>query len=100
VLLLIGIISVYLGTLLLVLAQMNRATGETRTWLSALMLYVAGGLVIQLMLLLLEYIHIVEMHGARFYRVVCWSVPLVFAAIRVASTRRWACTSVATVYTV
>lgn len=99
VMLILGILAVYLGTLLLVVGELNRATGEGRRVLSGLFLFVSSGVVVALMLLLMEYTHPVEQHGARFYRVVCWMIPLVLAAVRVCSERRWASTTVAALYT-
>jgi hypothetical protein len=94
-----GILAVQLGTLILVLGEMNRAEGRRRRRLEALFLYVGGLVLVGMLLGSLEYSDQSLMHSAIFYRVLATTVPLVLVAAAIASGRRFAATAVAGVYT-
>jgi hypothetical protein len=109
VLLAIGMVAVEIGALLLVAAQMNRASGvpgntsgenslETRRGLESLFLYVAGMILVALMVVVFEYTHRVFLHTAICYRVISMLTPIVIAAASRATGRRWAATVVSGVY--
>jgi hypothetical protein len=102
VLLAIGMVAVEIGALLLVAAQMNRTSGtnsrETRQRLENLFLYVAGMIVVALMVVVFEYTHRVFLHTAICYRVISMLVPIILAAASRATGRRWAATVVSGVY--
>ena len=94
-----GFFGIELGTVMLMLAFMNRATGQARRALQWLFLYVGGTVLCESLLLKLEYISRSDMHSALFYVVVAIGTPAVLAGIAVASGQRWACTILAAVYT-
>jgi hypothetical protein len=94
-----GFFGIELGTVMLLLAFMNRSADGTRRALQRLFLYVGGAAVSESLLLKLEYIDRSDMHSALFYIVVSLGTPFVLIAIAVASRRRWACTTMACVYT-
>ena len=94
-----GFFGIELGTVMLMLAFMNRATGQARRALQWLFLYVGGTVLCESLLLKLEYISRSDMHSALFYLVVAIGTPAVLAGIAVASRQRWACTILAAVYT-
>jgi hypothetical protein len=99
VLLAVGMVAVEIGALLLVAAQMNRASGPgARRGLENLFLYVAGMILIALLILVLEYTHRVFLHTAVCYRVISMLVPVVLAIASRATGRRWAATIVSGVY--
>jgi hypothetical protein len=98
VLLIIGILTVEVGTLVLILGMMNRAQDAFREKLNRLFLYMGGMIVIVLMTLIMEYSGRVQQHNALFYRVVCTFIPVVLAGVARASEKRWAATTVAAVY--
>ncbi len=98
VLLIVGILTVEVGTLVLILGMMNRARGAFRERLNWLFLYLGGMIVIVLMTLIMEYSGRVQQHNALFYRVVCTFIPVVLAGVARASEKRWAATTVAAVY--
>ncbi|MEX2262633.1 MAG: hypothetical protein WD696_11820 [Bryobacteraceae bacterium] len=100
VLLILGIIGVQLGALILILGEMNRAAGERRSKLMALFLYVGAVVLVMQLVLFMEHTFRSYMHGARFYRTLALSVPLVLAGLAHASGKRWAATTVAGLYTV
>jgi hypothetical protein len=94
-----GFFAIELGTVLLVLAFMNRAPAAAAHALRRLFLYVGGLAVAESLLLKLEYIARPDMHNALFYIVVSIGTPAIMIALAVASRERWACTALAAVYT-
>jgi hypothetical protein len=94
-----GFFGIELGTVMLLLAFMNRASPAERPAIERLLLYVGGTVVAESLLLKLEYIDRSDMHSALFYVVVSIGTPLALTALAVASRRRWACTTMALVYT-
>src|SRR4051794_12592930 len=95
-----GFFGIEFGTIMLLLAFMNRASDALRTRLQWLFLYVGGTTVCESLLLKLEYIDRSDMHSALFYIVVSIGTPAILVALAVASQRRWACTTMASVYTI
>jgi len=94
-----GFFGIEFGTVILLLAFMNRAGERARPALQWLFLYVGGMALSESLLLKLEYIARPDMHNALFFIVVCIGTPAILMAIAVASGRRWACTIVTAVYT-
>jgi hypothetical protein len=99
--LLLGIMGVQLGTLTLVLGEMNREPPGTprRRRLEAIFLYVGGLMLVGALLITLEFQDVSIMHTAIFYRVAAMAAPLVLAGVARASGRPFAATAVAGVYT-
>ena len=95
----LGFFGIEIGTILLVLAFMNRAMGEARARLETLLLYVGAVAICESYLVKIEYMSRSDMHNALFYVVAMIGMPLVMVAIAVATGRRWACTTQAAVYT-
>ena len=93
-----GFFGIELGTVMLLLAFMNRATAETRRRLQWLFLYVGGTVVSESLLLKMEYISRSDQHTALFYIVVAIGTPAALMAIAIASRHRWAMTIMAGVY--
>jgi hypothetical protein len=93
-----GFFGIELGTVMLLLAFMNRAAVETRRTLQWIFLYVGGMAVSESLLLKMEYISRSEQHSALFYIVVAIGTPAVLVAIAVASRQTWAMTIMASVY--
>jgi hypothetical protein len=94
VVLILGIIAIRLGTLLLVLGCMNRATGALKRRLDRLFLYLGTLLLGGTVGAFLEMTTRNYMHGARFYLLVAIIVPLCLLAVARASAHRWAATAV------
>ena len=95
-----GFFGIEVGTILLMLAFMNRASGSDRIALRRLFLYVAGVAVCESLLVKLEYISRSDMHSAFFYVAVFIGTPFLLMAVATASRHRWACTVLASVYTI
>lgn len=100
VLLIMGVLGIQTGALLLMLGYMNRATGELKRNYNLLFLYTGGMIVLLMSVMILELSSRVLMHSGFFYRTVCLTMPLFFAALSRTSKLRWATTAVAGVYTV
>ena len=90
-----GFFGIEFGTIMLLLAFMNRAGDDERPALQRLFLYVGGTVVCESLLLKLEYIARSDMHSALFYIVVSLGTLGILAAVAVASRQRWACTIMA-----
>jgi hypothetical protein len=95
-----GFFGIEVGTILLMLAFMNRASGSARIALRRLFLYVAGVAVCESLLVKLEYISRSDMHSPFFYVAVFIGTPFLLMAVATASHHRWACTVLASVYTI
>jgi hypothetical protein len=93
-----GFFGIEFGTVMLLLAFMNRAEDRARASVGRLFLYVGGTCVAESLLLKLEYISRSDMHSGLFYLVVMAGTPAIMMAIAVASRQRWACTIIMTVY--
>jgi hypothetical protein len=94
-----GFFGINYGTVMLMLAFLNRADEIARRPLQRLFLYVAGMAVCESLLLKLEHISRSEMHSPSFYVVVAFGTVGILTALAVASRHRWGCTIVTAVYT-
>jgi hypothetical protein len=94
-----GFFGIEIGTVMLLLAFMNRAQPQLRPSLERLFLYVGGTVLCESLLIKLEYSSRSDQHNALFYTVVLLGTPAILAALATASGRRWACTIMAGVYT-
>ncbi len=100
VVLVIGIFVMGLGGLILISSQANRSSGETRDQLNRLLLYSGSLLLCLLFMLGYEYLgDQTLMHSAIYYRVLGMVAPVVLVGIGRASGRRWAATTLASIYT-
>ena len=93
-----GFFGIEVGTVMLLLAFMNRAGASARPALQRVFLYVGGTCVAESLLLKLEYIDRSDMHSALFYLVVAIGTPAILVALAVASEHKWACTIMTAVY--
>jgi len=94
----LGIFAVHAGALILILGQMNRATGSLRRQLQWMFLYVGGMIVVVLTIVQMELTQRIFMHQAHFYYLVSMTVPPVLCGVARASKFKWAATSVAGFY--
>lgn len=99
VVLAIGMFGVEIGTLVLIAAQMNRASGPLRRRLQTLFLYIAAMILVAALILVLEFTGRIMLHAAVSYRTVCLLVPIVIAMAPRATGMRWAATIVTGIYT-
>jgi hypothetical protein len=94
----LGILAVGIGSLLLLVAQMNRAVGPPRQKLSRLFLYLCGLLVFLHLTLISEDCDPTLMHSSLFFRMMAFGTPLLLVAFARASGRRWGATIIASIY--
>ncbi|MGA2217674.1 MAG: hypothetical protein ABSG51_06290 [Terracidiphilus sp.] len=99
-LLMLGVFSVKIGTLILLLGAMNRATEAAARPLRWLVLYVGGLMLVFEMFFCMEYTWDVYLHAAQAYQIIAIGTPALFAILWQSSRNRWACTWIALVYTV
>jgi hypothetical protein len=93
-----GFFGIEIGTIMLLLAFMNRAGDAERPALQRLFLYVGSMAVCESLLIKLEYIARPDMHSAFFYILVGIGTLAILTAVAVASGQRWGCTTMALVY--
>jgi hypothetical protein len=98
VLLFMGNGAIEIGAIILILGQMNRATGALRSTLSWMFLYGGAVLVLGFGIFIVSYSFPNQMHSAMFYRVACTALPFALVGIGQASQQRWASTKVAAIY--
>lgn len=94
-----GFFGIEFGTVMLMLAFMNRAHASVRPALERLFLYVGGTVLCESLLIKLESISRADQHNARFYIIVAIGTPMILTALAIASDRKWASTIIAGVYT-
>jgi len=94
-----GFFGIEFGSVILILAFMNRAHASLRPALERLFLYVGGTVLCESTLIKLESISRADQHNARFYIVVFIGTPMILTALAIASERKWAATMIASVYT-
>jgi len=95
-----GFFGIEFGTVMLMLAFMNRAGAALRPALERLFLYVGGTVLCESLLIKLESISRSDQHNARFYIVVLIGTPAILTALAIASERKWASTIITAVYSV
>jgi hypothetical protein len=99
VVLMAGALAVQIGTLILILGELNRASNAGRPWLEGLYLYVGGMILSSQLTAIMEYTSRPSMHSAVFYRAAALSFVAVLVGVPAASRVRWATTAIAGVYT-
>src|SRR5579863_286003 len=95
----LGMMGIRFGTVMLVLAEMNRSVGAYRMRLERLFLFVFLFLIATTVGMSQEYTNRVFMHGSRFYLVIMLTAPIWIAAVSRASQSRWAATIMTGLYT-
>jgi hypothetical protein len=99
ILLALGMTGIRFGTLVMVLAEVNRATAEYRARLERVLFFCFVFLLAMTVGIMQEDTFRFFMHGAKFYLVVMFAAPIWFAAVSRASENRWAATIMTAVYT-
>jgi hypothetical protein len=103
-LLMLGVFAVSVGTLLLLIGAMNRASAagnlETARHLQWLLLYVGGLMVVFQMFFRMEYTWDIYLHNSTAYQAMAIGMPTMFAILWQASRNRWASTWSTVIYTI
>ncbi len=98
-LLALGMLAIRFGTVVMILAEMNRAEGAYREKLERVLFFAFLFLLGMTVAVVEELTHRVYMHGAKFYVVVMMAAPIWLAAVARVSKNRWAPTIVTALYT-
>jgi hypothetical protein len=99
ILLALGMTGIRFGTLVMVLAEVNRAAGDYRIRLERMLFFSFTFLLAMTVGVMQEDTFRMFMHGAKFYLVVMCVAPIWFAAVSRASDNRWAATIMTGAYT-
>ncbi|HZS54298.1 MAG TPA: hypothetical protein VFA65_07835 [Bryobacteraceae bacterium] len=99
ILLFIGGCSVLLGTMVLIAGEMNRESESRRAPFLRLFLYMCGLLLVNTMIVLMEYTDRTALHLSLPYILVCSFTPIILAIGSRATGARFAATSIAGIYT-
>jgi hypothetical protein len=98
-LLALGMLAIRFGTVLLILAEMNRAGEGARAALEKVLFFGFLFLLGMTVAVFEELTNRVFMHGAKFYVVIAMAAPIWLAAVARVSKNRWAATIVTGLYT-
>jgi hypothetical protein len=98
ILLALGMTAIRFGTLVMVLAEMQRAQGEFREKLERMLFYSFLFLLAMTVGIAQEMTNRVFMHGAKFYLVVMMGAPIWMAAVSRVAKSRWAATLMTGMY--
>lgn len=99
ILLALGMTGIRFGTLVMVLAEVNRAAADCRARLERVLFFCFMFLLGMTVGIMQEDTFRMFMHGAKFYLVVMCVAPIWFAAVSRASEHRWAATIMTGAYT-
>ena len=99
ILLALGMTGIRFGTLVMVLAEVNRASAAYRVRLERVLFFCFMFLLGMTVGIMQEDTFRMFMHGAKFYLVVMCVAPIWFAAVSRASQNRWAATIMTGAYT-
>ena len=94
-----GELMIGLGAILLVCAQVNRASGEYQRKLDRLLILIGGVQMFGSALFILESTSTGLMHSSTFYRAVASGFPALLIAITCVSKSKWPATTMAAIYT-
>jgi hypothetical protein len=95
----LGEAMISLGAILLVCAQLNRASGAYQQKLDHLLLYIGGIEIFSAALFSLESTPMGFMHSSVFYRAIATAFPIVLVAVSRVSKSKWPATAMASIYT-
>ncbi len=95
----LGEAMISLGAMLLVCAQVNRASGAYQQKLDRLLVYIGGVEMFGAALFALESTPMEFMHSSGFYRAVASTFPIILIAITCVSKSKWPATTMAAIYT-
>jgi hypothetical protein len=94
----LGEFMITLGTILLICAHLNRASGAMRDKFDRLLLYIGGIATFGAALFVLESTWIGAMHSSMFYFSIASAFPIVLLGVSRISKSRWPMTTMAAIY--
>ncbi|MDP9201647.1 MAG: hypothetical protein M3P26_06910 [Gemmatimonadota bacterium] len=94
-----GMIGIQIGAMLMALSAQNRASQHDQKMYSLLHAYAAGILITMIATVIQEYASLGnQMHGATFYKVTAWTIPIFLIGLSRASHLRWPATTITAIY--
>jgi hypothetical protein len=94
-----GMIGIQIGAMLMALSAQNRASEHDQRMYSLIHAYAAGILVTMMATVIQEYASVGnQMHGALFYKVTAWTIPIFLIGLARASRLRWPATTITAIY--
>jgi hypothetical protein len=94
----LGAFGVIYGGFVLTMAQRNRSSAALSDRIETIFIVIVGVLMVGSQAELIEYSDKAFMHSSIFYRAFVFAFPLQLMLVRRISSRRWACTTTASVY--
>ena len=95
----LGMLAIRFGTVVMILAEMNRAGGAYREKLERVLFFAFLFLLAMTIAVVEELTNRVFMHGGKFYVVVMLATPIWLAAVARVTEHRWAATILTALYT-
>ncbi len=99
ILLILGVLAVNVGTLTLILSQMNRATDRLKKQFDFLFVYLGAMIVALISVFLMEFSSITLLHTSLPYRTAAIVIPVTLAGIWRASGQKYAATLMTAIFT-
>jgi hypothetical protein len=94
-----GMIGIQIGAMLMTLSAQNRATADDQRLYSMMHAYAAGILITMVATVMQEDASVGnQMHGAKFYEITAWVIPLFLVGLSRASHLKWPATTITAIY--
>ncbi|HEV2018359.1 MAG TPA: hypothetical protein VGQ98_08675 [Gemmatimonadaceae bacterium] len=94
-----GMMGIQIGAMLMTLSAQNRASDEDQRMYSMMHAYTAGILITMIATVIQEDASVGnQMHGAKFYAITAWTIPLFLVGLSRASRLKWPATTITAIY--
>jgi hypothetical protein len=94
-----GMVGIQMGAMLLTLSAQNRASEDDKKMYSLMYAYTAGILITMIATIIQEDASVGnQMHGAKFYQITAWVIPIWLIGPSRASHLRWPATTITAIY--
>jgi hypothetical protein len=94
-----GMIGIQIGAMLMTLSAQNRASADDQRLYSMMHAYAAGILITMIGTVMQEDASVGNhMHGAKFYQITAWVIPLFLIGLSRASHLKWPATTITAIY--
>jgi len=94
-----GMIGIQMGAMLMTLGAQNRASEDDQKMYSLMFAYTAGILITMIATVIQEDASVGnQMHGAKFYQITAWTIPIFLIGLSRASHLKWPATTITAIY--
>jgi len=94
-----GMVGIQMGAMLMTLSAQNRASEDDKKMYSLMYAYTAGILITMIATMIQEDASVGNhMHGAKFYQITAWVIPIWLIGLSRASHLRWPTTTITAIY--